>query len=468
MDKSKEFKYTLSSAAVELSEHNTYLLLKNEICFYNEPNLNGTGLKYDDMSLDKAKTLIDMPVYAKYKKIEGKDDFGGHEAKYDSKTKSMKFGTVPIGVHTAVEIKEKPADVNGETKTVPCLFATMKIWTRNRNAVNAIKRLYDEGRLVTSFESIAYKYHFDNGVKWLDDYEFEGNAMLGTKTLPAYTNARAELMECASAEDPEMIIAEALAADFSEKGQEEMAEDQKKTEAVENTEEDENIATTPTDDNTDTDKPTEDKETKTPDEPTGEGDGAQEGQESDIQSDDGTQSELDNSEQEQPEEGMDGGKTTETDDDGSEEDEIAKLTEALAKATARIAALEAMIDELSEVKSKYDAIESEREEAEKAETRKTLTALVESSKMFTEEELSDETSEIAQKIKEADTKGVNALIASRYIEQLEQKTTTATSEVAEKKESKKSTHRDTSSVGYDDFTGKDIIGAFVRAKKKTH
>lgn len=123
MNKEKMF---LTSSTVELSEDDEnaqYLTLVNRICYYDEPNLNSVLLP-SDTAEECAKSLIDMPVYAKCRtNADGEPTFGSHEAALDDNG-DLFFDTVPIGVHTSVEIKDDTVDVNGKLETLPCLFAT--------------------------------------------------------------------------------------------------------------------------------------------------------------------------------------------------------------------------------------------------------------------------------------------------------------------------------------------------------
>lgn len=212
-------KIFVSSKVVDIAEDASgALTLKNRVCYYGEPNLNGVKLPYDDTSLEFAQTLVDMPVYAHYIiDSEGKPTFTGHEMKIDPVSGEVKFGTEPIGVHTAVEIKNDLVEVNGVTKSLPCLFADQKIWTRNKNAVAATKRLYEEGRLHTSWEICSQEYTFADGIKTISKYYFEGNTFLGT-SQPAYGKS-AKVLSLASVEEGQLMVAEALSQDLVENGE---------------------------------------------------------------------------------------------------------------------------------------------------------------------------------------------------------------------------------------------------------
>lgn len=221
-------KMYLSSAATELSESDTYIELTNRLCYYGEPNLNDVELPIDGAE-EKAQTLVNSPVVAKYKIINKKDDLGGHEAFYDPIDKEVKFGTETVGTHVSVEIKDDEVEIKGVKKTLPCLFATSRIWKRNKNIVKAVRRLFAEGKLHTSWEVCANEYSFHDGIKTLTDYFFESNCLLGSTTAPAYPCA--ETLSLSSMQESQLILAEAVAADFNE--EENMAKNDKETSGVE-------------------------------------------------------------------------------------------------------------------------------------------------------------------------------------------------------------------------------------------
>ena len=211
MNKEKTF---LTSSTIELSEdeeNSQFLTLVNRICYYDEPNLNSVLLP-SDTAEECAQSLIDMPVYAKCRtNADGEPTFGSHEVALDADGELF-FDTTPIGVHTAVEIKDDTVDVNGKLETLPCLFATQKIWKRNKNAVAAIKRLFAEGKLHNSWEIASYEYSFADGIKTITGYEFEGNTFLGYEFAdPAYGK---DAKVVSLSQTDELMVAEALSRDL--------------------------------------------------------------------------------------------------------------------------------------------------------------------------------------------------------------------------------------------------------------
>lgn len=189
-----------------------YLELTNRVCYYDEPNLNGVMLISED-ALAKAETLVNQPVVAKYKKnAQGLPTFGSHQMSIDENG-NVVFGTDNIGTHTEVYIAEDSVKVNGVTKTLPCLFAKYRIWTRNTNVVSAVKRLFAEGKLYSSWEISSLAYKFENGIKTLTDYIFDSNCLLGYEySFPAYgIDAKGISL---SSKDSQLMIAEALSQDL--------------------------------------------------------------------------------------------------------------------------------------------------------------------------------------------------------------------------------------------------------------
>lgn len=204
--------YEMSSNVIELSEHKTYIELTRRLCYYDYPNLNGVQLN-SDTAEEKAQSLLMQPVVAKYKKIRNKDDLGGHECSVDSKG-NVTFGTIPIGVNVAVEIKNDTVNINNTNVETPCLFATSRIWKRNKNVCSAIKRLFAEGNLHSSWEILTEKAEYKDNVKVLTDYVFEADALLGSTSKPAYGECATTLC-VASTENPEILLSEAIVNDFN-------------------------------------------------------------------------------------------------------------------------------------------------------------------------------------------------------------------------------------------------------------
>ena len=223
MDEKKMF---VAGSYVEIAEHKNYLELENLVCYYDYPNANGSQVSYGTTdeekaaTLERAKTLCLMPVYAKCAtNRNGDPTFKGHEISRGPKGE-LKFDTIPIGTHYSVKIKKhNVVAADGTAHRLPCLFSKQRIWKRNKNAVAAIQRLFSEGKLFNSYEMDVSQYTFKDGIKHLEDYSFLGNAFLGYEyATPAYgTGGGSQVLSVASTEDnfsdAELIIAEALYQD---------------------------------------------------------------------------------------------------------------------------------------------------------------------------------------------------------------------------------------------------------------
>lgn len=207
----------MSSKTIEIAEHENYLELTNRLSYYDDKNLNNVMLPYkgfEESALTCAKTLVNMPVQSKYKKINGNDDLGSHELRV-LPNGDIEWGTESIGTHTEVWIAEDTVTtVSGEEKTLPCLYAKCRIWKRNPNIIAAVKRLYEsDAGLNSSWEIATTAYEYKNGLKILTEYEFLGNCFLGSITTPAYKGTSTTI-SLSQMTESELLIAEALSLDM--------------------------------------------------------------------------------------------------------------------------------------------------------------------------------------------------------------------------------------------------------------
>lgn len=205
-----------ASQVIDIAEHKTYLELTSRICYYDDVNLNNMMLPYDDTSEARAETLVNMPVQAKYKvNSKGEPTFGGHEMFKNSKGEVV-FNTSSIGTHTQVYIEEDTIETaNGETKTLPCLFAKYRVWKRYKNVIEAVKRLFNLNKLFSSWEIRTSAYEVKDGIKKLTDYIFEANTLLGFEYAKPSYGESATAFSLAT-EGSELLIAEAFSQDLIE------------------------------------------------------------------------------------------------------------------------------------------------------------------------------------------------------------------------------------------------------------
>lgn len=207
----------IASEVVEISESKTYLELTSRICYYDDTNANGVLLPSENAE-DKAQTLVNMPVQAKYRtNIAGLPTFSGHEM-YKDENGNITFGTESIGTHTEVYIENADINVHGTIKNLPCLYAKYRIWKRYENCVAAVRRLFSLGKLFGSWEILISSYEFNNGTKRVTDYEFLANTLLGYEFATPSYGVDAKALSLSSAENECLLVAEALSQDIISHG----------------------------------------------------------------------------------------------------------------------------------------------------------------------------------------------------------------------------------------------------------
>lgn len=425
--------YEMSSNVIELSEHKTYIELTRRLCYYDYPNLNGVQLN-SDTAEEKAQSLLMQPVVAKYKRIRNKDDLGGHECSVDNNG-NVTFGTVPIGVNVAVEIKNDTVNINNNTVETPCLFATSRIWTRNKNVCSAIKRLFAEGKLHSSWEILTENAEYVNNVKILKDYVFEADALLGSTSNPAYGECATTLC-VASAEDPEILLSEAIANDFNIDNSETKEDETLKIKENESvvTSENENTDVI-TDEVVETSQETENVETTETTETVSETREAKAEKIEDTTADENTEKSEENN--------------SDNADDSNEEvvsdvdtiianlkQEIVEKNDAIIKANEEIANLKAVNESLVQYKEMYEKIESEKAADELAKKKKCLSEYAVRSGYISSDEI-ESSEEIKKLIDAVDENGIKAIIVDRLMAQkndvvveTSEATTPVTTEVA--------------------------------------
>ena len=405
--------YEMSSNVIELSEHKTYIELTRRLCYYDYPNLNGVQLN-SDTAEEKAQSLLMQPVVAKYKRIRNKDDLGGHECSVDNNG-NVTFGTVPIGVNVAVEIKNDTVNINNNTVETPCLFATSRIWTRNKNVCSAIKRLFAEGKLHSSWEILTENAEYVNNVKILKDYVFEADALLGSTSNPAYGECATTLC-VASAEDPEILLSEAIANDFNIDNSETKEDKTLKIKENESvvTSENEN-ADVITDEVVETSQETENVETTETTETVSETREAKAEKIEDTTANENT---------EKSEESNSDNTDTSNEEVVSDTDtiianlkqEIVEKNDAIIKANEEIANLKAVNESLIQYKEMYEKVEAEKAADELAKKKKCLSEYAVRSGYISSDEI-ESSEEIKKLIDAVDENGIKAIIVDRLMAQ---------------------------------------------------
>jgi len=465
-------KFMIQGVQIDVAEHRHYLELENVVCYLNYPNANGRQMNYGTTkeeqaaTLERAQTLCEMPVYAKCaKNRKGQPTFKGHEVK--ARNGQLEFDTIPIGVHTDVRIEERQVvAADGSAQKLPVIIAKQRIWKRNKNAVAAILRLFSEGKLHNSWEVEVSQYSYKDGIKYLEDYSFLGNAFLGYEfAKPAFGKASAVISVAEESEctDSELMVAEALYLDVQEHQEEdgpisdcetsglnEVMEVMGNTENIRIEEEDaqvENtkVSTEVTEQTTDTATKTEEDAVGETVEVTAEANSA-ETVETSALTDSDLRREL--------------GRALGTSDDANgyiafifptENEALIHLYRSneldfvsvkyevkdnrvniisktpvtltvsprninaeIASRDEKIAILEKQNSELSEYKAKFEAAEMEKAEAERAAKRSQMVANVKRCKLFTEKEISS--APISDMIAEVDENKLKLYIAERLLD----------------------------------------------------
>ena len=457
----------LASEIVEISESKTYLELTSRICYYDDTNSNGVLLPSENAE-EKAQTLINMPVQAKYRtNVLGLPTFGGHEM-YKDENGNISFKTESIGTHTEVYIENADVDVHGTIKNLPCLYAKYRIWKRYENMVAAVRRLFSLGKLYGSWEILISSYEFKDGVKRVSDYEFLANTLLGYEYASPSYGVDAKALSLSSTENDCLLVAEALSQDILSQGldtENEAKEEnnlqnnevtQVAEENVEGTVVETPVAETPVEETTETSTKTEATENKDETE-------VSQLTEYDLRKKireacrakldkwcwisfhfpvekevwlevDGRESELDFVRMTY---------TVENDTITVSEPEEVKLTVSIAEVNTKIAELEAEvstkdeaiiksgeeiarlkteISELSPFKEKFEQAEQERIENELKEKKDTLVSSITKSGLITKDEI-EASEELKGYVDNLDEKSLKAILADRYIASLNDNTT---------------------------------------------
>lgn len=457
----------LASEIVEISESKTYLELTSRICYYDDTNSNGVLLPSENAE-EKAQTLINMPVQAKYRtNVLGLPTFGGHEM-YKDENGNISFKTESIGTHTEVYIENADVDVHGTIKNLPCLYAKYRIWKRYENMVAAVRRLFSLGKLYGSWEILISSYEFKDGVKRVSDYEFLANTLLGYEYASPSYGVDAKALSLSSTENDCLLVAEALSQDILSQGldtENEAKEEnnlqnnevtQVAEENVEGTVVETPVAETPVEETTETSTETEATENKDETE-------VSQLTEYDLRKKireacrakldkwcwisfhfpvekevwlevDGRESELDFVRMTY---------TVENDTITVSEPEEVKLTVSIAEVNTKIAELEAEvstkdeaiiksgeeiarlkteISELSPFKEKFEQAEQERIENELKEKKDTLVSSITKSGLITKDEI-EASEELKGYVDNLDEKSLKAILADRYIASLNDNTT---------------------------------------------
>lgn len=227
----------ISSKPITCEKHTNYREAKWLISVLGEKDENNriipeeSGEKY-------YKTIIGYPMVARLltDMLGNPVDFSDHciSKRKDANGKiTYRYNTMPIGSITDSEIQEM--EINGETKK--CIVISSKLWSdRFPEYFQVLDKLWEDGNVSSSWELDVSNYEFDeNKTKILKDFEFVGNCILGSKVQGAVTGAG--MLEYASVENEEedeieLALASALSQDIKNESEvgDKMNEDEKTVE----------------------------------------------------------------------------------------------------------------------------------------------------------------------------------------------------------------------------------------------
>lgn len=468
-------------------------------------NLNGVRLNRDTIE-NWMGSLVNQPLVGKIVKgaFGQSPDFAGHQMRkeyvkdeFGNMVQQYTFDTNAYGVFVSVGIET----VDG----VECVVGTAEIWDRYPKTVQLIKDRITVGTLHTSWEISVSEYAVDaDGVKVINSGVFTALALLGERVQPAYESSR--LLEVAEADVDDELVS-AIEEDMKEydmaknkkveTATEEVVVEQEPVaseteETVEQTEvtETEDVSAEESAESTDAPEHEENAEEQSADEPEDNADMETSDVEASALTVHDLRRRIERAVEEKlhkrwvyisylfPEEHMvwveDEERESELDyilfvysvegdevvvDDGTPVQltvSIASVNETLAQKDAAIAAalaeneeLKAQVAELSEIKTKYDAIREANAKAEAEAKKDELRSYAMKSGLFTDGELAK--GNVKKLIEALDQVGINQMIADRYMAKLarasaEPSTEIETSEVHQKSDAVNLTAEDVKPV----------------------
>lgn len=207
----------LESKVIEVASHKNYREATFLISVLGEPDAYGRIIP-EDVGEKYAETIIGYPIVAKLKKnIFGQaSDLGGHEVyevKLKNGRKQKRFGTMPIGSVLNAWVEERELEDFNEPKK--CILCSTKLWSsRFPEYFKVLDKLWEEGKVSSSWELTATKVEKKDGFKIYKVIEFIGNCLLGSTKTPAVKQGG--ILEYAEFEDYETELVNALEKDISD------------------------------------------------------------------------------------------------------------------------------------------------------------------------------------------------------------------------------------------------------------
>lgn len=202
-------KILISSKPISSEQYKNYKEAKWMISELDAWDLNGRFMPKE--TGEKChKSIIGYPIVAKLitDKKGNPVDFGGHEvtAEKDSDGNvSYRFNTVPIGSILDSNIET----IDGKE----CIVISTKLWSdRFPEYFTVLDKLWEDGKVSSSWELEVNEYEKTDEGKILKDVEFLGNCILGSTVEGAVPGAG--MLEYAEINNDEIALATALRNDI--------------------------------------------------------------------------------------------------------------------------------------------------------------------------------------------------------------------------------------------------------------
>jgi len=407
----------ISGSPIEIAEFDTYKLATFLISVLDEFDLNGRMIPKEAGEAYHA-TIRGFPIVAKliYDYSGNPIDFRGHEmmvVRDRDGNLQAKFGTTPIGSVINSWVEDRVVDGYDGVKS--CIMIQAKLWSdRYPEYFKVLDKLWAANKVKSSWEIKSSEVEqLPLGRKILKVFSFVGNALLGSNVEGAVPGAGIYEYAELGISDDDYALAEALSNDLSVESKTQDKNEggnlKKKTDEIaETVEETQTEVASEVDTN-------ETSETVT------------------VETEPIVQ-ETGKTEDETPAEEIPASEPPVQEDFSSAitnlKQEVSEKTDALVKANETIQTLQAEIESMKPFKEAAEKAEHERIKTETAEKRKSLSEYAQKSGFINVSEIEDESSDVHKAIAELNQDSIKNIIATRFMDSLNNTSTEVEHEVA--------------------------------------
>lgn len=413
----------ISGSPIEIAEFGTYKLATFLISVLDEFDLNGRMIPKEAGEAYHA-SIRGFPIVAKliYDYAGNPIDFRGHEmmvVRDRDGNLQAKFGTTPIGSVINSWVEDRVVDGYNGVKS--CIMIQAKLWSdRYPEYFKVLDKLWAANKVKSSWEIKSSEVEqLPLGKKILKVFSFVGNALLGSNVEGAVPGAGVYEYAELGISDDDYALAEALSNDLSVESKTQDKNEggnlKKKTDEIAETADETQTEVVPEVDINETSEAVA-VETEPVVQETEKTDG------------NGTCEDETHAEEitisEPP-----------TQEDLSSvitnlKQEVSEKTDALVKANETIQTLQAEIESMKPFKEAAEKAEHERIETETAEKRKSLSEYAQKSGFINVSEIEDESSDVHKAIAELNQDSIKNIIATRFMDSLNNTSTEVEHEVA--------------------------------------